>query len=264
MSRRSPQLRALLRAAEPTREIPPDVRARSAKRVAKLAALPLAVSVWSVWGKVVFAAVLVGAVVTARAVLVRETPPTPIAASRRLAVTPTSTRPTLPATPPVVRTLEAPALVPPRPARAPTPTIARRAPPAATPTVAEVVTPAVTHDTPVEPLRSTTNLTGGAGVVAPSRPVEDELLGELRLVGEAQSALSRDPEAVLAITARHRAEFPHGRLLEESEFLSLDALHRLGRREALALRAEDFLRAHPRGPYAERVRRWVDASHRGE
>ena len=71
------------------------------------------------------------------------------------------------------------------------------------------------------------------------------------------------PQAVLSIAARHRAEYPDGHLLEESEFLSLDALHRLGRREAFAARADDFLRAHPRGPYAERVRRWI-VSHNGD
>lgn len=262
MSRRPPHLRALVRSAAPTRDIPPDVRARSAKRVAKLAAVPFALSVWSAWGKAALAAVLVAAVGAAGLVASRAQPTTTATPARRTATARTTREP-----PPAPRP-EARALATPPPAPVQTPLaramvhapVARSVAPAPERAVAPAATPVVL---PAAPPVANNTVAPSTGLAAAPPSAHNGLLGELALVGEAQAALARDPEAVLAIAARHRAEYPGGHLLEESEFLSLDALHRLGRREAFAARADDFLRAHPRGPYAERVRRWID-SHSGD
>jgi hypothetical protein len=266
MKRRPRELRELLRDAAPTRDIPPEVRARSARRLARLAAAPVALGVWGAWGKVVVAAVLVGSLGA-------------VAAARRHAAP--AARPPSPRLAPARSVPEArrsvaapPAAPPPRaaePVATPTPVsrvaapvrsvAARRAPTPVTPEPVAPAPPPAAPPAPV-PVLPSSSAAGSSAVGASPPPPVDPMVRELALLGEAQSTLARDPAAALAITDRHRAEFPRGRFVDESEVLALDALRRLGRVEALRARGEALLRAHPRSPYAVRVRAWLDDARR--
>jgi hypothetical protein len=82
-----------------------------------------------------------------------------------------------------------------------------------------------------------------------------EVLRELSLVREASAAVAREPARALALTERHRREFPRGSMIEEREAIRIRALAALGRADEAEREAERFLRAHPFSPHAEQVRR---------
>ena len=85
---------------------------------------------------------------------------------------------------------------------------------------------------------------------APANPRE-----EVRMLQEAQDALGASPARALGLAAEHARRFPRGVLAQEREVLAIDALARLGRRDAARQRAERF---HARWPGSSHGRR-VDA-----
>ncbi|WP_437593536.1 hypothetical protein [Sorangium sp. So ce1000] len=93
---------------------------------------------------------------------------------------------------------------------------------------------------------------------ASAAPDSDALLREATRLEQARARLARSPEACLAALDEHRREFPRGQLMAEREFITIDALMRLGRAEEARARAEAFLMTYASSPYAERVRRIVD------
>jgi hypothetical protein len=103
----------------------------------------------------------------------------------------------------------------------------------------------------------------GSGAASPATDIEHpeatppakRLAEEVYLVDTARAALARnDPEAALAVLARHRAEFPAGALRVEVAVLGVRALLGAGRRAEAEREGSRVLAAHPTGPYAERVR----------
>jgi hypothetical protein len=91
-------------------------------------------------------------------------------------------------------------------------------------------------------------------------------------VTESQSALRDESSAVLEIRRTLRAgdasgalrlleqarqRFPHGALSQEREALGIEALAKSGASDAASRKAEAFLRAHPKSPYAADVQSFI-------
>lgn len=83
---------------------------------------------------------------------------------------------------------------------------------------------------------------------------------ELELLREAQRLQASEPAAALAAVARHQRLFPSGILAQEREMVAIDALIRLGRRDAARARAATFLRQYPGSVHAVRIRELVGES----
>jgi hypothetical protein len=81
------------------------------------------------------------------------------------------------------------------------------------------------------------------------------LSGEARLLEAARASLSSSPERALSLTDEHARQFPRGQLGAEREFIAIDALIRLGRREQAWERARPRLDGAPDGLYAKRLRK---------
>ena len=242
----SESARALLTQAGGPRPRTAAERASTAAAVGRIAATPVvAGGAWLSWKGALLAMALVAGGLGVSAVARRE--PTvdvaPRAAAR--AATAVDPAPRVPdqvsAAAPAVRVAPAPAeraaapvaRVPARPARV-----------SAAPTV-----DAVAHATATAPaVEPAAVAVGGGGGVA--RPVEDEL----RALERARSMLASDPAEALRIVDGAGAAGLGG-LGEEREVIAVEALHRMGRTEAMRQRAEGFLRRWPRSLYAERVRR---------
>jgi hypothetical protein len=79
-------------------------------------------------------------------------------------------------------------------------------------------------------------------------------MSEMRAVALARTLVERDPEAALALLQRTEREHPTGYFLEERQALTVIALAGAGQRDAARQRALVFLRAHPNGPFSDRVR----------
>lgn len=95
---------------------------------------------------------------------------------------------------------------------------------------------------------------------APSpRPVGEppSLAAEAALLERARGLLASAPASALAATDEHRSTFPAGQLGPERELIAIDALTRLGRRDAAARRAEPLLRQP--GLYHDRATRILGA-----
>lgn len=75
------------------------------------------------------------------------------------------------------------------------------------------------------------------------------------MLQEAQDALGGSPSRALALAGEHARRFPRGMLAQEREVLAIEALARLGRRDAAQQRARRF---HARWPGSSHARR-VDA-----
>lgn len=246
----SPEALRLLRGAQGPRRRTEAERHRTAARVARIGVVPLvAGSVWLSWkGAVLGAALLVagGVAVVAqkRAVAPSETP-----APRALRARPVS-RPALPAVTPTPARPETqtPTVVPAPPTPAPAPTtsapmrarvIARRPVPVMDTPVMETPPPppAVTAPAPTVP---------AASAAAPPAPA----LSPLEALEQARRLLRSDPAAALQTADRVTT----GGVDEERERIAIDALHRLGRRDAMRARSEAFLQRYPRSLYGERIR----------
>ena len=80
----------------------------------------------------------------------------------------------------------------------------------------------------------------------PSTAPGSELARERTLLDLARADAARgEPLLVLEQTRRHRAQFPHGKLSEEREALSIRALRSLGRISEARARAETFHLTYP-------------------
>jgi hypothetical protein len=149
--------------------------------------------------------------------------------------------------------------------RAPT---AVTAPPTAPPTATE--TTAIARPEPVEPpVLSVDDLPSAGGAAsgtkrplgalpsarsAPSAadPAESER-AEVALLDRAQASLHTRPADTLASCEEHARRFASGALVQEREVLAIDALVRLGRRDAAEARAARFRLAFPRSGHLRRI-----------
>lgn len=136
-----------------------------------------------------------------------------------------------------------------------------RAPEGSPPAVAPRSKPRVAHRG--EPARTAERAVPSADAPAPlepksvaffrTEPGEHALAREAKSLDHARALAASDPLAALAALGRHRAEFPHGTLDIERQFLEIEALVHLGRR-AEAENAARALRARAPGSlYESRV-----------
>jgi outer membrane protein assembly factor BamD (BamD/ComL family) len=92
-----------------------------------------------------------------------------------------------------------------------------------------------------------------AHVPSPAQAPNDSL-GELRAIAAARNLVDRDPDAALAALEAIRRDHPNGYFVEERQALTILALAGAGKTAAARTQAADFLRAHPNGPYSDRMR----------
>jgi hypothetical protein len=219
----SNEVRELLRSAGRSRPMTDAVRARSAVRVDRLAAVPVAAGL-VLWIK--GAAIAAGLGVAGVVVVMRVVPASrgdgakitaPVAAYTRGAT--------------ARRSVDIPA---------PTP-------------VAPVPTPALKAT--ANPPPSMTPPANASATASPATSSEiDPLAREAALLEKARSTLESDPALSLATLETHAAEFPSGTLRLERELLAVDALRRLGRFTDARTRGEALLARAPGSIYVERVR----------
>lgn len=222
----------LLRAAEPTRAAPSEVKARSAERVAGISLST--VSVTSAAGASFgFGAKLVGLAAVAlvlgglawRAQTSSEHEPrtritrVPVAPHSPLRVE----VPRVPIAPPRVEVQRAP-VAPHSPHRV---EISRA---------------------PVAPSRVES---------PPPPPPDDPLQQEIDALARVSSSLRHDPRAARQLLGDYRREHPRGRLTEERDFLAFEIARRLGARDEAIERASAFLHDYPHSSNTEAVRAWA-------
>jgi hypothetical protein len=107
----------------------------------------------------------------------------------------------------------------------------------------------------------------GPALAAPTEPPAPEpappaaqadaasrLREEALLVRSAERLLGSDPGRALTLTEERRRRFPGGALDQEAEVVAIDALLRLGRRDAATARARAFEARHPGSVHARRIR----------
>ncbi|MDC0746105.1 tetratricopeptide repeat protein [Polyangium mundeleinium] len=98
----------------------------------------------------------------------------------------------------------------------------------------------------------------------PSPPVsaavvtEDSITREIMMLEEARRLMATSPSEALRRVEAHAQEFPAGRLAMEREFLAIDTLLRLGRKDEARARGEALLERSSGSPYEVRVRRKLD------
>ena len=88
---------------------------------------------------------------------------------------------------------------------------------------------------------------------SPVEPTSTELQ-EMQTLALAERLLARDPARALELARAGDKRFPHGYFVEERQYIVIMALFHLGRIDEARARADDFLRAYPRGPFAQKVR----------
>ena len=213
-----PGVTDLLAVARAPRALDDVTRARSRRRLAAMTAIPAAAGV-VFWIKSVALGAVLGSAVTVAVVV-------PEWHAREAARTAASA-------PSVKNVGHAPARViePPVPEQEPAPSATQSAAPplnAGTPaTVASRTMPAV------------------------SDVASDNLGREIQLLERARQLLKVDPVRAMATLDEHRREFGSGTLVLERQFLEVEALLRLGRRDQALARAAD-LRARAPGSLYER------------
>lgn len=91
---------------------------------------------------------------------------------------------------------------------------------------------------------------------APSSTASNSSLGEqVRSLDRARVALaSGDANGALAELLHYRRSYPHGVFLTEASVLEVEAIAARGDRSLAAVRASEFVAAHPDSPQAERLR----------
>lgn len=82
---------------------------------------------------------------------------------------------------------------------------------------------------------------------------------EISLLKEARAELAANPARALALTERHRSQFPRGTFGQEREVIAITALVRLGQSAAARERADRFRKAHPRSAYLKQLDRVLGA-----
>lgn len=220
----------LLAAARPPRALDAATKARSRRRLTAMMAIPAAAGVLF-WIKSVALGAVLGSVVTASVVAIKwparergmENAPAPSAKTRTRA--------------------PAPVLAVPAVENAPEPETDPSAQPSA---VASATPPAIGN---------------ASSVTKPSAPASNEatvpdeatqkLEREIQLLERARQLMNENPRLALSTLDEHRREFGSGTLVLERQFLEVDALLRLGRRDQALARAAD-LRARAPGSLYER------------
>jgi len=94
---------------------------------------------------------------------------------------------------------------------------------------------------------------------APDSSRIDSLAAESALLAEARSRLrAGDASGAEELLAKMQARFPRGVLRQEREVLAIEVLTARGQMEAAKDRARAFVRAHPKSPHSEKLRRVLD------
>jgi hypothetical protein len=209
-------VRALLRAAGRSRPLTDDMRARSAARIDRLAAVPAAAGLL-LWLKGV--AIAAGLGIVGVGVVMRVLPATHAGPVKPMATgmgaTASRGAVEIPAPPPVRTTATS---------------------------------------TPTSTSTSTSTPTPTPTSTSTASSESDLLAREVVLLEKARGSLDRDPASSLATLEAHAAEFPTGTLRMERELLAVDALRRLGRFTGARARGEALLARAPGSIYEERVR----------
>lgn len=236
-------VRSLLAAGRPSSRLPDGARARGARRVARLAAFPLAITGISLWTKMVIASFTVGLVTGIGVVGVvphwraaeaegrhepKQMATSTVLAERTAARAPEEESAPVPsAAPSAIKALSPNASAPPaRPERV----------------TAEVSVPASAGPTPT---------------FEPPVPPRDTMVFELEWLEAARAAMPDEPEKALLHIERHATLYPAGKLQIEREILRLEALSALGRHSEARERARALLDGDSRGIYAGRLQRWI-------
>jgi hypothetical protein len=219
-SEQAPQgVAELLAAARPPRPLDAVTRARSRRRLATMTALPAAASV-VFWIKSVALGAVLGSVVTA-VVVVPKWHATAVPS----------------AVAPVTQTNRAGRAAQRAPEQAPVEVVPEAS-----------AAPSATSAASAAPIIGNSNRT----LPTPSEQAIDDRLGrEIQLLERARQLLSVDPNRAMATLDEHRLEFGSGTLMLERQFLEVEALLRLGRRDQAIARAAD-LRARAPGSLYER------------
>jgi hypothetical protein len=89
---------------------------------------------------------------------------------------------------------------------------------------------------------------------SPRALARPSIADEAQLLESARTALIHEPALALDIVQRHQARYPDGQLSAEREFIAVEALLRLGRRDDAKRRAAPRLQQDPDSLYAKRLR----------
>jgi len=216
---------ALLATARPPRPLDAITRARSRRRLGAMTAIPAAAGV-IFWIKSVALGAVLGSVVTATVVAVKW--------PERRAAPETTT----------ARTAKAPPRAQTRVREAPTvePEPESSAVPSAVPSVSTA--PSVASASRArEPVLD---------------PATENLEREIQLLERARQLMKPNPSLALSTLDQHRREFGSGTLVLERQFLEVDALLRLGRRDQAIARAADLRARAPNSLYERRLSKLLD------
>jgi hypothetical protein len=129
----------------------------------------------------------------------------------------------------------------------------------AIPAIAPPEAPATGSEATVEPpaplAPSARPLDRPRAASAPPAPSaeRDRLAEEEAILEEARETLARDPVRALTLLRRHQSRFPTGELTAERMYLGVDALARLGKREAAKREADALIERYPTSAYARRA-----------
>jgi hypothetical protein len=94
---------------------------------------------------------------------------------------------------------------------------------------------------------------------APDTSRIDSLTAESALLAEARARLrAGDAGGAEELLAKMQSRFPRGVLRQEREVLAIEVLTARGQTEAAKDRARAFVRAHPKSPHSEKLRRVLD------
>ncbi len=222
-----PEIADLLAAARPPRPLDAFTKARSRRRLtATMTAIPAAAGVMF-WLKSVALGAVLGSVVTASVVAIKwptqssSDENTPRAGAKK------SARVTAPA--PAAPALDSTQVPEPEPSEQPS-AMANVAPAPA----------------------AVSNRSAASAASAPiADEVNEKLEREIQLLERARQLMNANPKLALATLDEHRREFGSGTLVLERQFLEVEALLHLGRRDQALARAAD-LRARAPGSLYER------------
>jgi hypothetical protein len=113
--------------------------------------------------------------------------------------------------------------------------------------------------TPERPARSRAMAPGAnTRASASKRGAGGDGVPETALLEQARAALHSRPAEALELTRRHQARFPSGVLAQEREVIAIEALERLGQREAASVRAAAFERRYRGSVHQPRLERGGD------
>ncbi|MCH9687592.1 MAG: hypothetical protein K0V04_39540 [Deltaproteobacteria bacterium] len=114
---------------------------------------------------------------------------------------------------------------------------------------------------PIKPSRSPGTRGPSKRGPSPKPTVDDDRLRrEMEATQRARRALTHNPARALSLVREANEQFPKGLFAEDREGIAILALFGLHRDEAAQRRAKAFLRAHPRGSYADKIRAVVDGT----